>query len=42
MSQGYKDVRGVHISWRMILLSYEEGQRDGERKVRGARNFIVQ
>ena len=42
MSQRYNVVRGIYNTMRIGLLRYEEDQRDGERKVRGARNFIVQ
>ncbi len=43
VSQGYKDVRGGYMAMRMRLLGYEEEERRSkERKVRGARNFIVQ
>ncbi len=43
VSQGYKTVRGGYIAMRIGLLRYEEkDRRDRERKVRGARNFIVQ
>ncbi len=42
VSQRYKGVRGSCITVRIRLLRYEEDQKDRERKVRGARNFIVQ
>ncbi len=43
VSQRYKGGRGRYMTGRITLLRYEEEQRrDRERKVRGARNFIVQ
>ncbi len=43
VSHGYNSGSGGYMTMRIGLLGYEEEQRrDRERKVRGARNFIVQ